>query len=124
MAMNKNILLYPVFLAAFTISISSCKKELNVGNPNQPTVQANANNESGIISLASGGVYINGFYNGDVWLGNSYFSLPYGYAELLGDVVGNEGASNQLISQVNVPNYYILDDGSKVSNSSFNRTTL
>ena len=87
------IWLYPFFLAVFTISFSSCKKELNVGNPNQPTVQANASNESGIISLASGGVYINGFSNGDVWLGNSYFSLPYGYAELLGDMVGDEGAS-------------------------------
>ncbi|HLZ85586.1 MAG TPA: RagB/SusD family nutrient uptake outer membrane protein, partial [Puia sp.] len=64
------------------------------------------------------------FSNGDGWLGNSYFSLPYGYAELLGDMVGNEGASNQLISQVNVPNYYILDDGSKVTNSSWNKSTL
>jgi hypothetical protein len=123
--MNNNKYLFLIFIAACSMIAVSCKKELNVGNPNQPNIQANVNSESGIISLASGGVYINGFYNGDGWLGNSYFSLPFGYAELLGDVVGNADASNQLISQVNVPNYFILDDQTKVDNSaSFNRTAL
>src|SRR6516225_6298067 len=123
--MNNNKWVYLVYIAALSMVTVSCKKDLNVGNPNQPNIQANVTNEAGIISLASGGVYINGFYNGDGWLGNSFFSLPFGYAELLGDVVGNEGASNQLISQVNVPNYLILDDLSKVDNSgSYNRTAL
>jgi len=104
--------------------LGACKKELNVGNPNSPSIATNVTDESGIISLATGGIYINGFNKGDGWLGNSYFSLPYGYSELLGDMVGNLGASNQLISQVNVPYFYILDDGTKVTNSSFNQTTL
>src|SRR5882757_1290694 len=123
MVMNKNRWLYPVLLAAFIISLYSCKKELNVGNPNQPTVQANASSETGIISLASGGVYINGFYNGDGWLGNSYFSLPYGYAELLGDMVTGE-AANQLINQISLPDYALLDDGTKISNTAPSKTVM
>ena len=118
--MKKHIWIYIVCAAM----LGACKKELNVGNPNSPSIATNVTDESGIISLATGGIYINGFNKGDGWLGNSYFSLPYGYSELLGDMVGNLGASNQLISQVNVPYFYILDDGTKVTNSSFNQTTL
>ena len=44
---------------AVVVGLSACKKELNVQNPNQPTVDA-AKTESGIIALAQGSIYVNG----------------------------------------------------------------
>lgn len=117
--MNK----YRYIIVILLISVIACKKELNVGNPNQPTVGENVNTESGLISLAIGAVYINGFKNGDDWLGNSYFSLPYGYSELLADVVGAQ-ASNQLISTISIPEYYTLDNNTKVTTSISNIAQL
>jgi hypothetical protein len=113
--MNKHRYILVILL----LSVIACKKELNVGNPNQPTIGENVNTESGLISLAIGAVYVNGFKNGDDWLGNSYFSLPYGYSELLGDVVGAQ-ASNQLISTISIPEYYILDNSTKVTTTTSN----
>jgi hypothetical protein len=79
--MKKNkYILSSVIMAA--IALSSCKKELNVENPNSPTL-VQAQTESGLTSLAQGGIYTNGFSNGDGWLGDSFFSLCYGYYELL-----------------------------------------
>src|SRR5579864_8120963 len=104
--------LYISSFVLLALGTSSCKKQLNVGDPNDPTLSTNATTESGIEMLATGGVYTNGFHNGDDWLGNSYFSLPYGYSELLGDVVTAE-AANQLINQISLPDYIILDDGTK-----------
>ncbi|GAA3961080.1 RagB/SusD family nutrient uptake outer membrane protein [Mucilaginibacter dorajii] len=102
-----------VLLAGSMVS-SSCKKELDVKNPNSPTLEQ-AKTESGLTSLASGSIYINGFVNGDGWLGDSFFSLCYGYHELLADDVSAQ-ASNQNVNLVNVPDYAILDDGSRVTN--------
>jgi len=115
--MNKNILVQVICFAALTVGMLSCKDQLDVGNPNAPTVAANVNTESGLTSFAQGGVYINGFQNGDDWLGDSYFSLPWGYAELLADNVGADASNNQ-ISSVALPVYYILEDGTKVPNTS------
>lgn len=103
-------------MTALLFSVTSCKKQLDVKNPNSPTLEQ-AKTESGLISLSTGGVYINGFHNGDDWLGNSYFSLPMGFHELMADDVSAE-ASNQNINLVNVPDYVILDDGTKISNPS------
>ena len=103
-----------VLLAGFVVS-SSCKKELDVKNPNSPTLDQ-AKTESGLTSLAAGSVYINGFVNGDGWLGDSFFSLCYGYHELLADDVSAQ-AANQNVNLVNVPDYAILDDGTKVVNT-------
>lgn len=115
--MTKNKFVCIVFSAGMLLGLVSCKKQLDVGNPNSPTLDGNVTTESGIISLAVGGVYTNGFYNGDGWLGNSYFSLPYGYSELLGDVVGADASNNQ-ISTIGVPDYFILDNGTKITNAS------
>ncbi len=104
-------------------SIFACKKELNVGNPNLPTVDENVKDESGIIALAIGAVYINGFQKGDTWLGDSYFSLPYGYSELLADVIGAQ-ASNQLVSTISIPEYFVLDNNTKVTTSISNISQL
>src|SRR4051812_10557331 len=117
----KNILSFYLVLFSMLSGAVSCKKQLDVLNPNAPTFAGNVNNETGIIALAQGSVYTNGFQNGDGWLGDSYFSLPYGYSELLGDVVGAD-AANQLVSQVNVPDYFILDDGTKIVNPSPTRS--
>ena len=121
--MNQNKSLYTIICILLLLGMGSCKKQLNVGDPNDPTITANASSESGVIQLASGGVYLNGFNNGDGWLGNSYFSLPYGYSELLGDVVTAE-AANQLVNQISLPDYVILDDGTKVSNTAPSKTVV
>jgi hypothetical protein len=106
-----------LIIAAIAIGSASCKKQLNVGNPNEATLNGNVNNEAGLLQLAQGGVYINGFYNGDGWLGNSFFSLPYGYMELMGDVVGADASNNQ-ITTIGYPDYFIMDDNTKVINPS------
>ncbi|MDB5154150.1 MAG: hypothetical protein JWR54_2901 [Mucilaginibacter sp.] len=103
-----------VMMAGIVVS-SSCKKELQVANPNSPTLDQ-AKTESGLTSLAEGGVYTNGFANGDGWLGDSFFSLCYGYHELLADDVAAQ-AANQNVNLVNVPDYVILDDASRITNS-------
>ncbi|RYY22467.1 MAG: RagB/SusD family nutrient uptake outer membrane protein [Sphingobacteriaceae bacterium] len=110
------------------LSLFSCKKELDVQNPNSPTL-AQAYSESGLISLATGSVYINGFNgspaytSGQNWLGDSFFSLCYGYDELMSDDIGAE-ASNQNINVVGLPDYVILDDGTKTTNTSPQKTVL
>ncbi len=115
--MTKNKFVYTIFTAALVLGTFGCKDQLNVGNPNAPTVSANVNNEAGLFSLAQGGVYINGFLNGDGWLGNSYFSLPMGYNELMGDNVGASASNNQ-VTTIAQPDYILLDDGSKRTNPS------
>ncbi len=102
-------------LAVTLLSGSACKDQLDVGNPNAPTVSANVNTEAGLVSLAQGGVYINGFANGDGWLGDSYFSLPWGYSALMADIVGADASNNQ-VTTIGVPDYIILDDGTKQTN--------
>src|ERR1700735_3362881 len=118
MIMTKNKLSYLFALMGIVaIANSSCKKQLQIGNPNSPTISGNVNDESGLISLAEGGVYENGFVDGDGWLGNSYFSLPYGYLELMSDNIGADASNNQ-ITTVGYPTYFIMDDGTKVTNGS------
>lgn len=97
---------------------TSCNDQLDVKNPNQPTVSS-ANTETGIINLAQGAAYINGskeiktdLYDG---VQGYFWSGAIGYHELMGDVVGEE-AANQFGNQVGAPDYVILDDGSKVLN--------
>ena len=108
-----------VCFAAMMLGGVSCKEQLDVGNPNAPTQDANVNNETGIYQLAQGGVYVNGFAaNGqDAWLGDSYFSLPWGYLELMADHVGADASNNQ-VTTIAQPDYIILDDGTKVTNPS------
>ncbi|WP_080058194.1 RagB/SusD family nutrient uptake outer membrane protein [Spirosoma aerolatum] len=112
---NKHKFFTTAFLAALMLTGVSCKDQLDVGNPNAPTLSANVNDEAGLIAYAQGGVYINGFLNGDGWLGNSYFSLPWGYSELMADNVGADASNNQ-ITTIGVPDYIILDDGTKQTN--------
>src|ERR1700734_4471757 len=107
-----------LFIGVFALVNASCKKSsLQVGDPNDPTVSGNVNSESGLLSFAEGGVYSNGFINGDGWLGDSFFSLPYGYHELMADNVGADASNNQ-VTTVGYPNYFITDDGVNHPNGS------
>lgn len=118
--MKQNKYIFSLLIIAALFINVSCKKQLDVKNPNYPTL-ANAETETGIISLATGAVYTNGFntvdVNGLTILGNSYFFIGLAYHELLGDVVSAE-AANTLINVVSLPEYVILDNGTKVSNTS------
>jgi hypothetical protein len=87
----------------------SCKKQLDVKDPNDPTFAGNVNNEAGIASFAKGGIYWNGFNYGDGWLGDSYFSLPWGYHELMGDVIGGGQGSNNQTTTMGVPDNFQAD---------------
>lgn len=91
-------------LSAIALTLfGSCKKQLNVQDPNDPTFEGNVNNEAGITAYAKGVVFFNGFKYGDNWLGDSYFSLPWGYHELMGDVIAGGGSSNNQITTMAVP---------------------
>ena len=100
---------YIVSSALLLLAFSSCKKDLDVKNPNSPTFGGNVNSEAGITSFAKGGVYWNGFNYGDGWLGDSYFSLPWGYHELMGDAIGGGQGSNNQTTTMGVPDQFQAD---------------
>lgn len=99
-------LLPAVLLMLFS---SSCKKQLDVKNPNAPSFGVNVTDEAGITAYAKGGVYWNGFNKGDDWLGDSYFSLPWGYHELMGDVIGGGQGSNNQTTTIGIPDKFTAD---------------
>lgn len=92
-------ILAPMLLLAF----GSCTKQLDVKDPNDPTIAVNVTTETGMANFAKGGIYWNGFNYSDGWLGDSYFSLPWGYHELMGDVVGGGQGSNNQTTTMGVP---------------------
>jgi hypothetical protein len=92
-----------LIIMASTFAFTSCKKQLDVKNPNEPTPDASTT-EGGILSLAQGGVYINGFKNlkyGDGVFG-LFWSGAMGFHEMLGDVIGVE-AANAFCNQIGTP---------------------
>lgn len=127
--MKKYSIIITWIITATLLGATSCKKQLDVKNPNSPTLDQ-GQTESGIISLASGGVYITGFNgsnptvtNGLNSLGDSYFAAGIQYHELMGDNIGAE-ASNNNINVANLPDYAIFDDGTKISNTSPQKSVL
>ncbi len=107
---KKNRINYSCLLAVAALLIfSSCKKQLDVKDPNDPTFAGNVTSESGLAAYAKGGIYWNGFNYGDGWLGDSYFSLPWGYHELMGDVVGGGQGSNNQTTTMGVPDKFQAD---------------
>lgn len=96
----------------------SCKKELNITDTNNPTPAAAAS-EAGVISLAQGSIYRNGFFSlkyadgvyGRFWAGAT------GFHEMMGDIIGVE-AANAYINQIGCPNRVTLDNGTVVLNPS------
>lgn len=104
-----------IIIAALVV-LGACKKQLDVRNPNEPTPPA-ATSEQGIISLAQGGVYVNGFKNlkyGDGVFG-LFWSGAMGFHEMLGDVIGVE-AANAFCNQIGCPDKVTLDNLSVVLN--------
>ena len=109
------ILLLTALFAGTTLS---CKDQLDVKNPNQPT-PASAATENGVIALAQGGVYVNGFsttankyYDGVV---GAFFNGVLGFHDIMGDQIGVE-AANSYLNQLGCPDEVTLDDGTKVIN--------
>ncbi len=112
---NSKILIALAFCASLFVA---CKDQLDVKNPNDPT-PASASTEAGVISLAQGGVYINGFrgladkYNDGV--PGYFWSGAVGMHSLLGDEIGEE-AANWYGNQLACPNFVTFDDGTKLAN--------
>lgn len=112
--MNKNKIL--IGLLSLTLGVSSCKKDLDISNPNQPTPQSSAS-EIGVLSLGQGGVYRNGFFDlkyadgvfGRFWAGAT------GFHEMAGDIIGVE-AANAFINQFACPDKVTHDNGTVVLN--------
>ena len=105
-----------------TAIVISCKKQLEVGNPNVPTLDK-ANTESGFLSLVQGGTYINGFQQGAEDINGTFYDGVPGhfwsgataFHDLMGDVIGAE-AANVFLNQIAVPEYVTLDNSTKVNN--------
>ncbi len=103
---------------AVVMFFTACKKDLDITNTNQPT-PGSAQNENGVISLAQGSIYRNGFYDlkysdgvyGRFWAGAT------GFQELMGDIIGAE-AANAYMNQIGCPNKVTLDNGTVVLNPS------
>jgi len=111
----KKIYILSIALMASAL-LFSCEDQLDVDNPNEPGL-ASAETETGVISLAQGAVYVNGFrelkyYDG---IPGYFWSGAVGFHELMGDVVGEE-AANVFGNQIGAPDYVILDNGEQVLN--------
>ncbi|MBD0285251.1 MAG: RagB/SusD family nutrient uptake outer membrane protein [Flavisolibacter sp.] len=118
---------YSLLLLLFTIlGTTACKKQLDVKNPNEPSI-TDLYTEPGIIALSKGAVYNNGlnltFNAGLNQLGSGFTYTMYAYQELLADVL-SASASNQNINVINLPEYVILDNGTKVSSGLTQRGTI
>jgi hypothetical protein len=110
-----------IILLAMLIGVgefTSCKKQLDISNINQPTPQS-AQNEAGVISLAQGAIYRNGFYDLKYTDGvyGRFWSGATGFLELMGDEIGAE-AANAFMNQIGLPNKVTLDNGTVVPNPS------
>jgi hypothetical protein len=101
--------LYFLYATMLLLVFGSCKKQLDIKNPNDPTFEVNVTDEAGMTAYAKGVIYWNGFNYGDIWLGDSYFSLPWGYHELMGDVIGGGQGSNNQTTTMGVPDKFQAD---------------
>ncbi|MEN9598464.1 MAG: hypothetical protein RL596_775 [Bacteroidota bacterium] len=114
--MNKNKIL--IGLLGLTLGVSSCKKDLDISNPNQPTPESAAS-EIGVLSLGQGGIYRNGFYDLKTSDGvyGRFWSGATGFHEMMGDIIGVE-AANAYINQIGCPNSVTTDAGTVILNPS------
>ncbi len=122
----KSIIKSGILLAFVTLFGMSCKKQLDIKNPNQPNPET-LKTENGIIAYSLAGVYQNGFRStkyGDGVVGEAFFSFVNGFHSLLGDETGIE-AANVYANQVGCPDKVTLDNGTSVLNPGTpNRSTL
>ena len=111
-----------VGILGVALSLTACKKDLDITNVNSPT-PSSAQNENGAIALAQGTIYLNGFYNlkySDGVYGR-YWAGAMGFSEIMGDVIGAE-AANAFMNQIGCPNKVTLDNGTVVLNPSNPKT--
>jgi hypothetical protein len=110
-----NTLKIYAFALALTGLLASCKEQLDVQNPNQPSSPA-LKTESGLISFGEG-FYITGFKDVKYYDGvpGYFWSGAIGNHELMGDVIGTDIA-NVFINQIGAPNQITLDDGTIMLN--------
>ncbi len=99
--------------------LSSCNKQLNVKNPNNPTPQS-ASTEKGIISLAQGSIYTDGFTSNGVkyydGVMGAFFAGVNGFHSIMGDEVDDE-AANEYMNQIGCPYSVTLEDGTVIINN-------
>jgi hypothetical protein len=111
-----------VGILGIALSLTACKKDLDISNTNAPTPES-AQNESGVVSFAQGGIYRNGFfdlkYSDGVY--GRYWPGAMGFQELMGDIIGAE-AANAFMNQIGCPNTVTLDNGTVVLNPSNPKT--
>lgn len=100
------------------ILFTACKKQLDIKNTNLPSPE-NAATEAGVISLSTGTIYRNGFfdlkYNDGVY--GRFWAGATGFHEMMGDIIGVE-AANAYINQIGLPNKVTLDNGTVILNPS------
>lgn len=111
--MKKKII---TLIGLIAIAITSCKDELAIENPNSPTPNS-ITTETGIVSFATGGTYINGFKNLKYTDGvfGPFWSGALGFHELMGDVIGAD-AANAFLNQIGCPEKITFDNGTSVLN--------
>ena len=105
-----------VGILGLTLSLTACKKDLDISNTNLPTPES-AQNEPGVLSFAQGAIYRNGFYDlkySDGVYGR-YWAGTMGFQEIMGDIIGAE-AANAYMNQIGCPDKVTLDDGTVVFN--------
>lgn len=110
----KTLKIFYTFL--LTVLLLCCKDQLDIQNPNQPT-PASIKTEQGIISLAQGGLYVNGLQS--LKFGGTYFGLALRYHELMGDVIGTPIA-NFRAHQISCPDQITLDNNSTLNSINVN----
>jgi hypothetical protein len=120
---NNKIIISTILLSGM---LFSCKKQLDVKDPNAPT-PSSVQNEAGILNLAQGGVYLNGFtysvdaannptikyYDGVL---GAFFAGVLGIHEIMGDEIDDE-AANEYINQIGCPYQVTLEDGTVQTNN-------
>ncbi len=107
---------YFFIILAGAMALTSCKDELAIENPNSPTPES-IKDETGIVSFATGGTYINGFRSAKYTDGvfGPYWSGALGFHELMGDVMGCD-AANSFMNQIGCPEKIITDASATVLN--------
>lgn len=107
-----------ISISILATTLVACQDQLDIKNPNAPS-PASAQTEQGILSLALGSTYNNGFRELKFFDGvlGRFWAGAIGYHELMGDVISIE-AANQFANQISCPDVVTLDNGTKVLNPS------
>lgn len=103
-----------LLIFAFTLATSCSKDELDVKNPNEPSL-ASLETELGIVNFTQGATYRNGFVSLKYSDGVTGLALGTGFHEMWADIVGAE-AANVYMNQIGAPYSVFLDNGTEVAN--------